>query len=127
LFSKPGDTIAPPQPVLQLANTAKMSVLAEVYETDVGRLREWLKKGPVTAVIDGRALGAGDKGELHGTVSGPAKISTVIARNALTPLGPREDADRRVVEVEVDLDASSSKAAETFIGLQVRVRFEPNK
>ncbi len=128
ILAKPGDTLTN-QPVLQLANTAKMSVLVEVYETDVGRLREWLKKGPVAAEIDGRALGetAGDKGKLQGTVTGTSKISTVIARNALTPLGPREDADRRVVEVEVDLDAASSKAAETFIGLQVRVRFEPPK
>jgi HlyD family secretion protein len=87
-----------------------------------------LKKGPVAVEVDGRALGdsAGDK-KLRGSVSNASKISTVIAKNVLTPLGPREDADRRVVEVEVDLDGASSKAAETFIGLQVRVRFEPPK
>jgi HlyD family secretion protein len=122
ILSKPGETLTT-QPVLQIADVGKMTVVAEVYESDVGRVREWLQKGSVKAEIDARVL-AGDR-KLTGTVSGPAKVSTVVAKNVLTPLGPREDADRRVVEVEVDLDAASADAAKEFIGLQVRVRLVP--
>jgi HlyD family secretion protein len=122
ILANPGDTFAT-QPVLQIADTSRMTVVAEVYETDVGRVREWLGKGAVKAEIDARVL-TGDK-KLNGTVSGLAKVSTVISKNVLTPLGPREDADRRIVEVEVDLDGESSRLAESFIGLQVRVRLMP--
>jgi HlyD family secretion protein len=119
ILANPGDTFGP-QPVLQLADVTRMTVMAEVYETDVGRVREWLGKATVKAKIDARVLGS-DK-QLSGIVSGPNKVSTVISKNVLTPLGPREDADRRIVEVEVELDAESARLAENFIGLQVRVR-----
>lgn len=122
ILANPGDTFAT-QPVLQIADVSRMTVIAEVYETDVGRVREWLGKGTVKAEIDARVLTSDKK--LTGTVTGLAKVSTVISKNVLTPLGPREDADRRIVEVEVDLDAESSRLAESFIGLQVRVRLVP--
>lgn len=120
LLSKPGDTVTT-QPVLQIADTSRMVVIAEVYESDVGRVRGWLAAGKgVKAEVDMRVLSDGKK--LSGTVTGASSISTVVAKNVLTPLGPREDADRRVVEVEVELDGSSAAIAKDYIGLQVRVR-----
>ena len=119
-LSKPGDTVTT-QPVLQMADTTRMGVVAEVYESDVGKVRQWLAGGkPVRAEIDLRVLSDGKK--LAGVVTDASKVSTVVAKNVLTPLGPREDADRRVVEVEVELDASSAAVAKDYIGLQVRVR-----
>jgi HlyD family secretion protein len=119
LLSNPGDTVTT-QPVLQIADTGRMGVIAEVYETDVGRVRQWLSAGkPVRAEIDLRVTGDGKK--LSGVVTDASKVSTVVAKNVLTPLGPREDADRRVVEVEVDLDAAGGAVAKDYIGLQVRV------
>ena len=124
--AKVGETLAN-QPILQLADTGKLVVLAEVYETDVGRLREWVAKaGSVAVEIDARVVsgGTGEK-KLVGRVTGADRVATVISRNALTPLGPREDADRRVVEVEVELAPESVGVAQNFIGLQVRTRFLP--
>ena len=124
MLANPGDTLAT-QPVLQLADVTRMTVVAEVYESDVGRVREWLAKGqPVKAEIDARVLPADKK--LTGRVPDLTKVSTVISKNVLTPLGPREDADRRVVEVEVVLDPASAALAKDFIGLQVRVRLTAN-
>jgi len=97
-------------------------VIAEVYETDVGRIRAWLKTGPVKVEATARALGKDLI--LNGTVANPDKIAPLIAKNALTPLGPREDADRRVVEVEVELDNAATDAAQNFIGLQVTAKFK---
>ena len=51
----------------------------------------------------------------------------MIARNQVYAMGPREDADRRAVEVVVHLDAASAEAAGRFVGLQVTVTLEPNK
>jgi HlyD family secretion protein len=124
ILAKPGETLAN-QPIVQVADTSRLVVLAEVYETDVGRLREWLAKGPVKAEIDARVVagGTGEK-KLSGRVTDAKKVATVISRNVLTPLGPREETDRRVgVEIDLHLD---DPAAQNFIGLQVRARFTPN-
>jgi len=121
IMVKPGDTVTT-MPLIQIADTKSMTVIAEVYETDVGRIRAWLKTGPVKVEATARALGKDLI--LNGTVANPDKIAPLIAKNALTPLGPREDADRRVVEVEVELDNAATDAAQNFIGLQVTAKFK---
>ena len=122
VMGKPGDTVTT-MPLVQIADTKTMTVIAEVYETDVGRIRGWLKNGPVKVEATARALGDG-KATLTGTLVSAEKIAPLIAKNALTPLGPREDADRRVVEVEVELDGTATEAAQNFIGLQVTAKFK---
>jgi HlyD family secretion protein len=119
-----GDTLTN-GPVLQLADTSRMSVVAEVYETRVDELRAWLARAPGNSVgveVDARVLNRPTP--LRGTVT-PGQIAPMIARNQVFALGPREDADRRVVEVEVRLDPASSEALAGYIGLQVRARFLP--
>src|SRR5207249_1822635 len=41
LSAVPGEATGPPQPILQLADTGTMLVVAEVSETDVKQLRAW--------------------------------------------------------------------------------------
>jgi HlyD family secretion protein len=118
-----GETVST-LPIAQIADTNKMSILAEVYETDVSKLREWLKSGPIKVEAETRAiLGKTDSPPLTGTVRKAEQISTVIAKNVMTPLGPREDADRRVVEVQVELDPG--QGIENYIGVQLQTRFLP--
>jgi HlyD family secretion protein len=120
LLAHPGDTLGT-TPVLQTADAAGLTVLAEVYETDVARLRGWLAAGkPVAAEIDGRVLKL-PEGSLRGTVA-PGGVAPTIARNQVFALGPREDADRRVVEVTVTLDPAAAARLADYLGLQVRVR-----
>ena len=110
--------------VLQIADTDKMTVVAEVYETDVARLREWLGRAQSVPVeVDARVL-EGSAQPLKGTVTA-GNVAPMIAKNTVFALGPREDADRRVVEVEVRLDPTASAALRDFIGIQVRARFLP--
>ncbi|MGL6074117.1 MAG: HlyD family efflux transporter periplasmic adaptor subunit [Fimbriiglobus sp.] len=112
-----GDTTTT-MPLLQVAETSSMNVIAEVYETDIPRLRTWQNTKPVIAEIDARLSEGTAAGKLMGEV---VSISPMIAKNTVFALGPREDADRRVVEVEIKLDDASSRLAADFIGLQVRV------
>ena len=51
----------------------------------------------------------------------------MIAKNQVFAMGPREDADRRVVQVAVHLDPAGASDAGRFVGLQVTVTLEPNK
>ncbi len=111
-----GDTLGM-TPAVQVADTGQMVVVAEVYETDIPRLRQMLRDGPVAALVDTRLPGAE---ALKGTTTAD-KVAPMIARNAVFALGPREDADRRVIEVEVALDDDAAVA--NLIGLQVNVTF----
>jgi HlyD family secretion protein len=113
-----GDPTAAQQSVLDLADTATMQVVAEVYETDVAKLRKW---GRTKARVTSRAL----PNDLSGEVAG---IGTVIARNQTFDVDPTADTDRRVFEVTIDVSKSADAAvAAQFLNLQVQVFFEPSK
>lgn len=109
------------EPILQMADLGAMTAVAEVYESDVAQIAGWVKPAPVPAEVTNPAL----PGPLKGVVRSEADITRMIARNQVLALGPREDADRRVVEVVVHLDAASSAIAARFVGLQVTVAFAP--
>ena len=109
------------EPILQMADLGKMTAVAEVYESDVERLAGWVRSGPVTAEITNPALPKA----LKGVVRSEADITRMIARNQVFAMGPREDADRRVVEVVVHLDADAAADAARFVGLQVTVAVAP--
>ena len=96
---------------------AGMTVVAEVYESDVERLREWVRQSPVAAEAADPALPK----PLTGVVRTEHDVSRMIARNQVFPGRPREDIDRRVVEVVIHLDEESSKLAARYVGLQVTV------
>lgn len=120
IVAKPGDTVAT-FPLLQIADTSIMVVVAEVYESDVPKLRKALADAKATIAVQVNARNiTGDGKPLLGTVA-KADIAPIIAKNTVFALDPRGDSDRRVIEVEVNLDAAASKAAADFIGLQVRV------
>ena len=117
---RPGDTLAT-LPAVQVADTGNMVVVAEVYETDIPRLRQMLRAGPVAATVDARLPGLE---ALKGSTTAD-KVAPMIARNTVFALGPREDADRRVIEVEVALDNDAAVA--DLIGLQVNVTFPASR
>jgi HlyD family secretion protein len=108
-------------PILQMGDLSKMTAVAEVYESDLARLAAWVRAGPVPAEVTNPALPK----PLKGVVQSEADVTRMIARNQVFPMGPREDADRRVVEVVVHLDAASTTDAARFVGLQVTVAFAP--
>lgn len=111
------------EPILQMAALGQMTAVAEVYESDVGRLAEWVRAKPVPAEVTNPALPR----PLAGAVRSEADVARMIARNQVFAVGPREDADRRVVEVVVHLDVASAAVAGRFVGLQVTVALAPGK
>jgi HlyD family secretion protein len=118
ITGRKGDPTAPQQSILDLADTAAMQIVAEVYETDVAKLRKW---GKAKVTIRSRAL----PNDLAGEIS---TIGTVIARNAVFDVDPTADTDRRVFEVVVTLDKPEDAAlAAQFLNLQVQAFFEPVK
>jgi len=109
--------VAAQSPLIQLADTSRMVVDTEVYETDIPLLRGWLAKGEVKASVTSKVLG--DQ-KLTGKVM---RVGSLIGRNQILDINPVADADRRVVEVRVLLD--SPDPASQFINLQVTVELTP--
>lgn len=110
VLARPGETVGS-QPILRMADLSQMLAVAEVYETDVGRVRSGQR-----ATIHSPAL---SPEELSGTV---VYVGRLIDRNYIFDLDPRADSDRRVVPVKIRLDANEPAAH--FVNLQVTVTIQ---
>jgi HlyD family secretion protein len=97
--------------VLDLGRTDRMYANAEVYETDVGKIRMG-QRATVSSVLF--------PGELHGSV---VEIGREITKNEILPLDPAAFADSRIVKVKVRLDDSGPVAG--LIHGKVTLRFAP--
>jgi HlyD family secretion protein len=106
VVSHPGESVGA-QPILLLGDTRDMVAIAEVDETNVGRLRLGQ-----TATVTSRALGT----SLTGKVT---QIGRMVAKNNVFDIDPGAEADRRVVEVKIALNNSAPAAS--FVHHQVEV------
>lgn len=97
------------QPILRMADTKKLIVRAEVYETDIARV----KVGD-EATMSSRIFAGEDA--LKGKVKW---ISHTVGKAHEVALDPRAVVDRRVVEVKIELPPN--KRAADYIGHQVHV------
>lgn len=122
VIGREGEMVAT-QPVFQVADISKMVAVAEVYETDVPAVREWFRSGKqVTAEIELRLPGGGAK--FRGRV---VSVGTLVQKNSIFSTDPRQDVDRRVVEVRVQLDDEFNKPAAEYLNMQVDVTIlDPN-
>jgi HlyD family secretion protein len=112
IYTWPGEHIGD-SGVLDLGSSQEMFVEAEVYETDIARIRQ-----SQPAIITGAALTQ----PMHGTV---ALVERSIGRQQVVNTDPAANTDARIAIVRVKLDRQSLTAAERLINLQVRVEFQP--
>ncbi|MBD2362078.1 ABC exporter membrane fusion protein [Anabaena minutissima FACHB-250] len=98
--------------IADLAQTAQMMAVAEVYQTDIGKV----KLGQ-TATITGQAF----TGELRGEV---AHIGLQVNRQNVFSNQPGENLDSRVVEVKIRLTPEDSKKVAGLTNLQVQTAIE---
>ena len=101
--------------VLDIGDTTSMTVEAEVYQTLIGRVTIG---DPV--IITAEALAS----PLNGQVSA---IGLEIGRQSITSDDPVANTDARVVDVIIQLDDASSKAAERLTNLQVIARIDAGR
>lgn len=106
IFVYPGEAVGS-EPVLQIAEEARMTAVAEVYETDAALVRPGQR-----ARISSPALGD----ELVGVVE---RVGSIIYKNDLLGLDPTAKTDSRVVEVRIRL--LDHELASRFNHLQVDV------
>jgi HlyD family secretion protein len=97
--------------IAELGRVDQMYAVAEVYETDVQRLKQGQR-----ATITSSAF----SGEISGTVQ---QIGLLIRKNDVLNTDPAADTDVRVVETKIRLDDSRTIAGLT--NLQVKVKIQP--
>lgn len=109
-----GEQVNTSEGIVELGRTGQMYAIAEVYETDVGRVQV----GQQATVISEHG---GFTGQLQGTVD---HIGLQIKKQDVLDADPAADKDARVVEVKVRLDPEASEQVAGLTNLQVRVRID---
>lgn len=107
-----GETISE-QGIVDLGKTQEMYVVAEIYETDISKIKIGQK-----ALISSRALPKKFSGKVE-------KIGVQIGKRNVLNSDPALDIDSRVIEVKIRLDSENIVQAANFINLQVDVKIEP--
>ena len=98
--------------ILQLGDVDQMYVVAEIYESDIGKIKLGQQ-----AVITDPSLPK----KITGTVE---RISSQINKNDVLDTDPAADTDSRVVEVKIRLNPKDSSVVAGLINLQVDVEIE---
>ncbi len=111
VFAHTGEAISQ-KSILQLGDTQQMFVVAEVYETDVSKVKVGQE-----AVITSPAFAK----PIKGTVD---KVGNLVFKNNIIGDDPTADKDARIVEVKIRLQQSEQVA--NFSNLQVDVRIQLN-
>lgn len=107
---RPGDN-----GILELGASDRMEVVAEVYESDIDRVR----LGQSVRIT---SENGGFDGALIGKV---LRISPQVRQRVVVSTDPTGDADARVVEVRIQLDRSDMAKVRQLAGLKTISRFEP--
>jgi HlyD family secretion protein len=108
IHTRPGELVAS-DGIVEIGQTDQMEAIAEVYQSDVGKIRLGQKTTVSSSAI---------AGELTGTVS---QIGAQIRRQTIVNTDPSTNIDARIVEVHVTLDPPSSHKAAKSTNLQVQV------
>ncbi|OKH43162.1 HlyD family secretion protein [Calothrix sp. HK-06] len=107
----PGETIGD-KGIVDLAQTQEMYVIAEVYETDINKI-----KVGQTAIISSKALAKNLTGKIE-------IVGAQVGKKNVVNSDPTLDVDSRVAEVKIRLNSADSPQAAKFINLQVDVKIE---
>ena len=108
ILTRPGEVVSS-DGIARIGQTSQMYAVAEVYESDIGKVRVGQQ-----VKITSNALSE----ELHGTVE---RIGLEVQRQEVINTDPAANIDARVVEVRVRLDRESSQKVEGLTNLLVKV------
>lgn len=113
VHTQPGEKISD-NGIAELGQTDRMTAIAEVYQTDIGKVRVGQP-----AVITAQAF----PGEVQGTVS---EVGLAVLQQKVFSDQPGENLDRRVVEVKIRLNPEGSKRVAGLTNLQVQAAIQVN-
>ncbi|MBE7384864.1 MAG: HlyD family efflux transporter periplasmic adaptor subunit [Leptolyngbya sp. SIO1E4] len=109
-----GEQVNTSEGIVELGRTNQMYAIAEVYETDVGRVQP----GQRATVISEHG---GFDGEIHGAID---HIGMQIKKQDVLEADPAADKDARVVEVKIRIDPEDNDRVAGLTNLQVRITID---
>lgn len=98
--------------IAEIGQTRRMQAIAEVYQSDVSKVRPGQRVRVKSDAIPG---------ELTGTIE---RVGSQVRRQTIVNTDPSSNIDSRVVEVHAALDPTSSQKAAKFTNLQIQVVIE---
>ena len=114
IYARPGERPGA-DGILAVGASDRMEAIAEVYESDIGRIR----LGQSASLI---SENGGFTGKLKAEV---VRISPQIRQRDVLSTDPTGDADARIVEVRLALSPEDAKRVQQLSGLKVIARFDP--
>ncbi len=111
----PGEVVGE-EGVVEFANTSKMMVVAEVYESDISRVQ-------VGQAANIQSETGAFAGEITGRVE---QIGLKIGKQEVLDTNPAADVDSRVVEVEIHLDPETSDRVAHLTNSKAIVKIDVN-
>ncbi|MEM7552931.1 MAG: HlyD family efflux transporter periplasmic adaptor subunit [Cyanobacteria bacterium P01_A01_bin.84] len=109
-----GEQVNTEEGIAELGQTEQMYVIAEVYESDILKVKTGQK-----AIINSEY--GGFKEEITGKVE---KIGLQIGKTNFTQSNPTTDVNARVVEVKIRIDSEDSPKVANLTGMQVNVKID---
>ncbi|MBD2258260.1 HlyD family efflux transporter periplasmic adaptor subunit [Pseudanabaena sp. FACHB-2040] len=98
--------------IAEIGQTQQMQVVAEVYQSDVGKVQAGQRVRITSDSITGELIGRVER------------VGSQVRRQAVVNTDPSANIDDRVVEVYISLDEVSSQKAAKFTNLQVEAVIE---
>lgn len=114
IYAKSGEVVGE-KGIADLGQTDQMQVVAEVYRTDISKIRSGQQ-----AIITSESF----PGQLHGTVR---LIGLQVIQQEITSGKPGENLDRKVIEVRIRINPEDSQLVANLTNLQVQVAIQPNE
>jgi HlyD family secretion protein len=108
ILTRPGEVVSS-DGIARIGQTSQMYAVAEVYESDIGKIQVGQQVTVTSNAISG---------ELHGTVE---QIGLEVQRQEVINTDPAANIDAKVVEVKVRLDRESSQKVAGLTNLLVKV------
>ena len=112
VLTRPGEVVSSDRGIARIGQTSQMYAVAEVYESDIAKVRLGQ-----AATITSSAIAE----KLTGTVE---EIGLEVERQEVVNTDPTANIDAKIVEVKVKLDRASSKQVAGLTNLLVRVTID---
>jgi HlyD family secretion protein len=112
IMAREGEKV-PDEGAMELADLSALQVVAEVYETDLPRVRIG---APAEVIVPGEA---------QRFAARVKEIGWTVRRNAIAGTDPVSAIDARIVEVRLDLDPAAIPALARRTNMQVQVAIRP--
>jgi HlyD family secretion protein len=112
IMTRPGEVVASDEGIVRIGQTSQMYAVAEVYESDIGKVKLGQKVSVTSSALSQK---------LTGTVN---SIGLEVERQEVVNTDPTANIDAKVVEVKVKLDPESSKKVAGLTNLLVDVRID---